>query len=302
MLKRALREPLLHFLLLGAGLFVLYGRLNPADAGDGEDSKTILVDEAALLEFMQNRANMFDPEGFRKQLSAMPEDVRELLIEEFVREEALHREALAMGLERDDYVIKRRLIQKAQFITEGLARNTAELADQELETYFSENKERYYVKPHATLTHVFFDADKRGSEEARTMAESKLLTLNENKTPFEESVEHGDRFPFHLNYVERTPDSIRAHFGEPMLEAIFALEPSPDVWSGPYESSYGFHLVLLTARAEGRDATLEELRGRVREDALLDKKDALIREAVDKLVAGYEVRIAYPPRAGAVAE
>lgn len=296
MMKRVLKEPLLHFLLLGAGLFLIYGRLNPeAELGSGEeDARTIVVDEASLLEFMQNRANMFDPERFREELRSMETETRDRLIEEFVREEALYREALATGLEADDYVIKRRLVQKSQFITESLARNSATITDEELEIYFAETKARYFVKGHVTFTHVFFDSDKRGLEEAKRLAEEKLAVLNEESVTFDAAIEHGDRFPFHLNYVERTAGSVRTHFGEDMAGKVFALEPSDVNWHGPYESSYGYHLVMLVARAEGRDATLDEIRGRVHEDAILDKKDELIGEAVDELVAAYDVQIVYP--------
>ena len=109
---KLVREPLVHFLAIGIGLFVLYEFVAPADAS--LDSKTIVVDRNALLTFIQFRSKAFNPEVAAERLDALGERELELLINDFVREEALHREAIALGMDKNDYIIKRRMIQSIE--------------------------------------------------------------------------------------------------------------------------------------------------------------------------------------------
>ena len=210
-----------------------------------------------------------------------------------MREEVLHREAVALGLGEDDYVIRRRLVQKLEFITEGFAEAGAKVDQAALRRYFDANKADYYVEPFVTFTHVFFETEDRPREQAHTAAEKKLVELNRDGVPFAEAPQHGDRFLYHVNYVERTPDYVASHFGVPMAKAVFELEPNDFIWRGPFDSPYGVHLVLLTTNEPGRDPDLSELEGRVREDA----RRAMIREqteeAITDIVGTYDVRVVY---------
>ena len=119
---------------------------------------------------------------------------------------------------------------------------------------------------------------------------------------FSDAPQHGDRFLYHVNYVERTPDYIASHFGLPMAKALFELEPNEFVWRGPFDSPYGVHLVLLTTSEPGRDPELAELEGRVREDAtrarIREETDAAITDIVDS----YEVRVLYEPQPSTAAD
>ncbi|MEK7794261.1 MAG: peptidylprolyl isomerase [Candidatus Hydrogenedentota bacterium] len=295
MFRSILREPLVHFLVLGVAIFGVASWFR----GDGMVSpgeRVIVVDEAALLQFMQFRERAFDGPYFRDALAAMTPSERQLLIDDYVREEALYREALAMGLDADDYIIRRRLVQKVEFITESLARPSDEIPESVLEAYFAVHREDFYVAPHVTFTHVFVDAERRGWDEARDLAETNLAELNAGTVPFEDAARHGDRFPFFVNYVERTRDFIETHFGQAMAETIFASRPSATAWQGPFESPYGVHLVLLTARAEGRDPQLDEVRGLVKDAAAAEHRGELLNEAVSTIIGQYEVRVEYPAK------
>jgi len=290
-LKRFLKEPLVHFLAAGLGLFVLFGLVN-RDKGDA-DPNVIVVDRDALLTFVQYRIKAFNPTLAEKKLEGMSDEELERFIDEYVREEVLHREALALGLDEDDYVIRRRLVQKLEFITEGFAESSTAVDEAALQRYFDANKADYYVEPYVTFTHVFFQTEDRPREEARSLAERELAKLNRNAVPFSDAPQHGDRFLYHVNYVERTPDYVGSHFGPPMARALFALEPNEFVWRGPFDSPYGVHLVLLTTNESGREPELAELRDRVHEDA----GRALIREetenAIAEVVDAYDVRVLY---------
>jgi hypothetical protein len=290
---KLIREPLVHFLAIGIGLFVLYEFVAPADAN--LDGKTIVVDRNALLTFIQFRSKAFNPEVAAERLDALSGPALDLLVDDFVREEALHREALAMGMDQNDYVIKQRLIQSLQFITNGFVTSAVDVTDEDVAAYYEENRDDYYVDPYVTFTHVYFSSDRHGAEEARALAETKLEELNRDNVPFAESTRHGERFLYNVNYVERTEDFVASHFGTSMAEQVFALEPDSQRWHGPIESAYGQHLVLVTSRTEGVYPPLEEIRDVVREDAL---RLAIIRandKAVQAIVDTYDIRMDYEP-------
>ena len=246
-----------------------------------------------MLTFVQYRIKAFNPELAEKKLQSLSDEELDRLIEDYVREEVLHREALALGLDEDDYVIRRRLVQKLEFITEGFAEASVEPDDAALQRYFDANKTDYYVEPFVTFTHVFFETEDRPREEARAKAEKKLAELNRKSTPFSDAPKHGDRFLYHVNYVERTPEYVASHFGPVMAKAVFDLEPNDFVWRGPLDSPYGVHLVLVITNEPGREPELGEIEGRVREDWRRATIREKTEEAIGDIVDAYDVRIVY---------
>ncbi|MGB5266423.1 MAG: hypothetical protein WBN30_07535, partial [Polyangiales bacterium] len=115
----------MHFLAAGLGLFVLFGLVNRGD--QDFDPNVITVDQEALLTFIQYRIKAFNPDLAEKKLNALSDEELQRLIDDYVREEVLHREAIALGLDDDDYIIRRRLVQKLEFITEGFAEAGADV-------------------------------------------------------------------------------------------------------------------------------------------------------------------------------
>ena len=249
-MKTLIKEPLVHFLAIGLGLFVLFDIVGGDDAA--YDSKVIDIDRDALLTFVQYRSRAFEPRIAAERLDGMSEEELERLIGDYVREEALHREALALGMDKNDYIIKRRMIQSIEFITDGFVTAAVEVSDEDVEAYFAANRDDYYIDPYVTFTHVFFDGERRGRDETFSLATAKLAELNADKVHFSDAPRHGDRFPFFLNHVERDPEFVASHFGKPMAQAVFAIEPGDNAWHGPFESEYGAHLVLLTRSLAGR--------------------------------------------------
>jgi hypothetical protein len=290
-LRRFFKEPLVHFLAAGLAMFVLFGIVNRGEPNDNPN--VVVVDRDALLTFVQYRIKAFNLGLAEKKLQSLSDEELERLIDDYVREEVLHREALALGLGENDYVIRRRLVQKLEFITEGFAEASVEADDAELQRYFDANKSDYYVEPFVTFTHVFFETEDRPLEEALAAAEKKLVELNRKSTPFSDAPKHGDRFPYYVNYVERTPEYVASHFGAPMAKALFELEPNDFVWRGPFESPYGVHLVLLITNEPGREPTLGEIEGRVREDWRRSTIREKTEEAIADIVDAYDVRIVY---------
>tara|TARA_A100001037_G_scaffold296330_1_gene316678 strand:+ start:7141 stop:8052 length:912 start_codon:yes stop_codon:yes gene_type:complete len=296
-----LKQPLLHFLALGLALFWLFDLV--ADDESVDDS-VIVVDRPALLTFIQYRSRSFDPGVAAARLEALSPLERELLIADFVREEALHRRALELGMEADDYIIKRRLVQKLEFVTNSFVGEGLQATEEDVAAYYAENVDDYYVPPSATFTHVFFDKERHAPEELSRLARAKLVELNESGADFSSSVRHGDRFLYHVNYVERDPELVASHFGSSMSGHVFDLEPNDQRWRGPFESPFGLHLVMLTRREAGRTPPLEEIRPRVDSDALRWLERQHGDAAVQSIVDGYEVRLDFedevPPGVGGV--
>lgn len=286
-MHKVLKDPLVHFLALGLALFALFAWVSEDDV---PSDKVIEVDRGALLSYIQYHARAFSPEAASAHLDGMSASELDRLVDAHVREEALYREALALGMDRTDHVIKHRLVQSIEFITDDLALRTTEVTGDELETYFVDNRERYAIEPTVTFTHVFFNTERHGPEEARALAEKKLADLNVAGVPFSGAPGHGDRFLYLVNYVERTLDLVASHFGDEMANAVFALGPDAAEWTGPLESRYGHHLVLLTGKTEGRSPELAEVESRVRADAEREAAEERRDAAIGVLIDTYEVR------------
>lgn len=165
-MKRFLKDPLLHFLLLGAAIFVAYSFVSKTDnAGPGQ----IVITQGQI----ENMATVFAKAWQR------PPTAEELagLVRERVREEVYCREAMALGLDQDDTVIRRRLRQKMEFIADDVAAETT-ATDAELEAYLKANPDKFRVGQRFTFQQVFFDPQKHGENLPREVAR-RLAMLNQ---------------------------------------------------------------------------------------------------------------------------
>ncbi len=256
-----------------------------------DDDATIVVDRRDLLTFLQYRANAFEPETFATALDTMPERELERLIDEYVDEEVLYREAKSLNLDASDYNIRRRMVQKMSFLLGDVASAGFSVEEGELEAYFAENKASYAVEPAVTFTHVFFDAERRGAAAAEAAARAALEELDRSGASFNDAPAHGDRFPFLRNYVDRTLDYVAGHFGDEFAAALAELEAAERSWRGPLRSAYGYHVVLLTRRTERRYPDLDEVRDSVERDYLEQRGDAALAEMTQAIRDRYDVRI-----------
>jgi hypothetical protein len=293
-MSKLLKEPLLHFLVLGLALFVLFDLVSEEEGYAG--GKTITVDRAALLTFIQFRTRAFEPSIAAQRLDGLSDQELELLVDDYVREEALYREALALGMDRNDYVIKRRMIQSVEFITKGFVTRAVEVSDEDVRAHYEAHRDDYYVEPFVTFTHVFISNDNRTDTEVDALAAAELNELNARKVPFSAAPGRGERFPYFVNYVERDPEFVASHFGSAMAEAIFSLEPDELAWKGPFVSPYGAHLVLLTRKAPGRFPPLDEIQASVRQDAQRAAVQQKNEAAIQAIVDTYEVQRQPEPR------
>ena len=290
-MKAILREPLLHFLVLALGLFVLHDAVVHEDLDD--DERTIVVDRQALLTFIQYRTKAFEPEAAARILAGLSNDELEKVIADYVREEALARQARKLNLDRDDYVIKRRLIQKVEYIARGFADQAAAMSDEDLQTYFDANRADFYVSPRITFTHVFFSAERDGSDVAARRAEALLADLRASGARFEDAPKFGDRFLYGVNFVDRTDAFISDQFGPEMTAQLFDVVRPLGEWLGPVQSRYGAHLVMIRELEAGRNPELEEVIGRVRQQASRARADEQVRDATQQIVDAFEADVRY---------
>ena len=227
------REPLLHFVALGALIFAVNAWREPRRPA--EDATARIEVTAAVVERLRA--------GYERQFNRAP-DEEELrgLVTTHVREEVLCREALALGLDRDDTIVRRRLAQKMEFLTDDIT-GAAEPDEAALQKFFAENAARYARPARVSFRHVYLSKEKRGAN-ADAAAKEALAALGKGVS--DETL--GDAFLHGFEFSEREPEDITALFGREFAAQVATLREG--AWSGPVASSYGLHLVRVEARAE----------------------------------------------------
>jgi len=285
--KRILEEPLLHFLVLGAALFVVYHYMHRG-APPGDPS-TIVVNRDKLLTYMQYRSRRFDQKKSGAMLDTYSGPQLQKLIDGYVREEALYREARALQLGKHDYVARLRLIQQLKFINSGIVDSEVNPGKAEIRKYYASHRNDYAIPPTVSFTQVFFSRKLHGLKQAETLARRELAALNRDQVPPAEARDRGDRFPYQARYVDRDPDEITGYFGAAMQKRLFGLTPDKTRWQGPFRSPYGFHLVLLTRNVAGHIPPLDEIRERVAQDARHAARHARLEQTLRAIVDSYKV-------------
>jgi peptidyl-prolyl cis-trans isomerase C len=289
-LRRVLCDPLVHFLAAGGLLFAAYYMINGPSISS-VDNKTIEVDRSRLLTFLQYQSMAFQPRYFNAQFDAMAPQARRELIDKYVQEEALYREAQAMGLTEGDYVIRRRVVQKILYLLDDTTTESFAPTAAQLQAYYVAHEERYQVIPSLTFTHVFVDDSIRRPQTAEALAEKLKRELATRKVGFNDATAYGDRFPYQQNYVGRDAEFIKAQFGPQFEEAVLKLPPSDHTWYGPVRSQFGYHLVLVTGHAPPYLPPLADVREQVKDDLLRDSITSYREKGVADLVARYKVRL-----------
>jgi peptidyl-prolyl cis-trans isomerase C len=270
--RSILRLPLLQFAILGVLLFGLYAAFG--DKQEAESKEIVIT--AQQIELL---ASMWAKQWRRPPT---PQEMQGL-IQSFIREEVLYREALAMGLDRDDTVVRRRLAQKIEFLAQDLA-TQGEPGDAELRTYFEQNPEDFEVPATVTFTHVYLNVDQRG-EDAVEDAERILAELRAGTDPDE----LGDRFMLQSRYTDLTQQGVARNFGSQFAEAVFELQPGD--WRGPIQSGYGMHLVRIEGREEAYLPPFEEVRPRVRDEFISSRRREVDELFYQRLRQNYDIII-----------
>ena len=289
MFKKFLKEPLLHFLILGSLLFVLFEVLSPKEV----DDTFIQVGDEELLTLILSRDPRLNKESAAKYLGSLDADLRNKLSEDYIREEVMYREALALGLDKNSYGARRRLIAQFEYINQGFIYDSLQISEEELEDYFSKNRDRYMVPPKVTFTHVFFSRDLH-AEATHDLAKAELIVLNSTRLPFHLAASRGDHFLYHRNYVDKDEQEIASHFGSSFASNVFALEQEGRFWRGPFKSEYGVHLILVTSKNEGYLPNFDQVKGRLIDDVTQIKVRVELDRLYGELKKTYRIKIRKP--------
>jgi PPIC-type PPIASE domain len=279
-LRAIAREPLLHFLLLGAALFLLDGWFKPATISVAQTQ--IVVSEARVRNLTLNFVRTWQRPPTREEFNG--------LVEAHIREEVMVREALALGLDRDDAIIRRRLQQKLAFVSGGEA-TLATPTDEQLEAYLKANADAFRLPPRATFVQVYLDPAKRKGTLDRDAARL-LETLNRAGGP-REAASLGDRLLLLEPRYEDIPQlEVARQFG-----ADFAAELVKQPigrWVGPLTSGYGLHLVRVERHWSGGAPALADVRPLVEREWLNVSREELARAFYEGLRAKYAITVQMP--------
>ncbi len=277
---RLLREPLVHFLLLGGGIFLAFGLLRGSGVGPRE---RIVVSSSQVEQLVEGFRRTWQRHPTRQELDG--------LIQDHILEEIYYREALALGLDQDDTIVRRRLRQKLEFLAEEVD-ESREPTEEELEAFRIENAERFRVGASLSFDHVYLSADRRGESIAK---DAERLREALARTPSDLAFAgFGDPFLLPHTFEEIPADELDRMFGAGFAERVLALERGS--WRGPVESAYGLHLVRLRAARDGSLPPLEEIRDAVRTEWEATRRRTMKEEYERRLRQGYRVTIELPER------
>jgi hypothetical protein len=263
--------------LIGFAIFALYGVLNKDRASDNINVISVTESDIEQLKAL-----------WQKQWQRPPtKEELDGLVESHIREQVFYREALAMGLDKDDTIVRRSLMQKMEFLVADVSL-PEEPAASALKEYYQKNLDRYREPARLSFSHIYFSIDRRGEraeQEAKAVLGSLIKTGANNSYP----AEYGDRFMLQSTYENRTTDEIARDFGQQFADQLAALPPR--TWHGPVASGYGLHLVYISDVETARVRQLEEVNEQVKNDYLFDLRQQANKKVYEKLRERYDINV-----------
>lgn len=278
-LKRIAREPFLHFVVLGALIFA---------ASEGVEHYTTRY----RVEVGPDRiARLSDT--YTQQFGSAPTPTQlKTLVDGYVKEEIEYRESLALGLDRDDEIVRRRLVQKYEFLQQDLQLLDDPTADQ-LKAYYQAHQSAYAEPAKRSFTQVYFSPDVNGEADAEARATAALPRLKAANLARDPAA--GDPFPGPDDVADLTADDAQRLFGSSDLSReVFKAQPGQ--WAGPFRSGFGWHLVRVTSATPGRAQPFEAVAPRVLDDWKNDQRAGLNTKSYAALKRKYQLVV--PEAAG----
>jgi hypothetical protein len=276
-MNKFLREPLVHFLLLGVLIFAAYGWLSR----DLQSEEEIFISRGQ----QEHLVNMFSRTW---QRPPTPQEFQGLL-RDHLRQEIAYREALKMGLEQGDIIIRRRMRQKLELLTDEIV-SFSKPGESDLQNYLEENREVFRLEPVFDLRQIYISLDKRGTA-ADEFAQGLLDQLHKDKGEgmLADWKELGDSLPLPSELKGARSSEISRQFGQQFTDSLIEVEPGD--WTGPVLSGYGLHLVMIDQFTPARDPALEEVRERVKIEWMDKRRRNATDELYDQLAENYEIEI-----------
>lgn len=260
-----LKEPLFHFIVIGALLFLLYSLLNPV-----QEENEIIIDDGLINEIVAKWELQRNRKPTLEELSG--------LVNEFVEQEVLYQEALEMNLDHNDEIVKRRLAQKMEFISDGLAESLQPTEDM-LIKYFETNKDNYSKDPVYTMSHVYFSQNKRSDAYGDAENALKLVSM--------EGL--GDPISLPNTYTNASAFAISRDYGRSFAESLDTLEIGK--WSEPITSGLGVHLVFIKEKKAAGPYTFEEVKDKVIVDYNFEVSNDFKKELISTLLKDYKINV-----------
>ncbi len=273
-----LKEPLFHFLVIGAGLFLLYGVTvnEPEDEETRIEINTVRADRMVTL--------------WEKRWNRPPtQEEFNGLIEQYINEEVLYREALAMRLDSDDPVVRRRMAQKVRFISNDII-SIDTPSDTVLQAYLDTHASKYQLAGEVTFQHIYFNPAKH-DETMKEEAKALLAKLSKENNGID-TQSTGDGFLHGTTFSEMKVFEINRLFGKDFAQKLF--EQPIGKWVGPLVSGYGLHLIRIDSRTPSKTATLEIAKQSILEDWTADERKKVNDAFISNLRKQYDVVIAKP--------
>lgn len=271
---RILTEPLVHFLIAGFALFW---------AGHIYQQQTSVY---RIIETPERIAHL--AQRYAMQFGSAPDEATlQLLIRRDVDDEMIFREGMALGLDRDDEIVRRRIVQKMQFLLNDTSA-PPEPTELQLQSYYAANVQQYEQPPEVTFSHVFFSDDVLDARPARTRAEISLATLE--KSGLNRAPEFGDSFPYRYDFADYDPQQVSRLFGDSEFSRAVFTAPTRQ-WSGPFRSGYGWHVVHIDARRAASTPSFTEVSDAVRTAYLKDQQAKENAAALSRLAERFTVNI-----------
>lgn len=269
-MKRIIKEPLFHFLVLGAAIFLLFGLINSTDT-----KQEIVVTQGRIQTLQTTFSKVWQRTPNKQELQG--------LIDEYIREEVMYRHAQAMGLDRDDTIVRRRMRQKLEFLSEDLT-PLSEPTDAELEAFLTQHPDRFRQETRFTFQQVYLNVKKRGvsvEADARFLLSELFAGADASKA--------GDLLMVERHFENSSEGEVARIMGKQFLEALHGL--SVGQWQGPIVSGFGLHLVQITERIDGKAPQLNEVRDVVVREWSSMKRKETNESFYQGLLAQYNVTV-----------
>ena len=274
-LTRLLKEPLLQFLIIGGAIYGAYAMF--AAPEDDYRDNMILVDSNRIDAMISEWEARWNRPPTRQEIDG--------LIQAYIKEDVLYRQAVAMGLNEDDPITRRRMAQKLEFLTSDLAR-LQEPQEGELEQFFNDNQDEYRDPDRISFTQLYFDPDARG-DATLIDAERVLKQVSAAGEPTEDMAELSDRFMLQNYFASASELDVRRQMGSGFAEAVMKLEPGQ--WHGPVLSGFGVHLVYVYDLQKAPPPEFGTVQARVLEDWQAKKREEFNAEFLKSLKERYEI-------------
>jgi len=275
-MRQFFKEPLLHFVLLGLGLFLLYGLVS----GNEDSENTIVIDDYDM-------DNLIASWEMQWKRLPTPEELKSL-VDLNIRQEVFYQEALKMNLDHNDEIIKRRLAQKMQFLSNDLA-SFNEPSEEDLRAYYDANADKYLTPYAFSFYQVVFTSDNR--EDPAKDAKNRLLSIR--GTSPEKAVNMGDPLPFPFYFENTDANALNRELGMQFARALETADTGQ--WTGPVLSGFGYHLVYITQKKEPQRPELESIRQELSRDLEYETQQNVNEQIFQELRKKYTVNFDLDP-------